>query len=120
MTGVVTVICLALAFVTVLVSGVRALRDRAPTRFDLAFTAVIELAVLVYVAVRAIDLAGGHHPDGLGLLIVYLIGIALTMPVTAVLSWVEPSRWGSVVLASGALVVCVLFARINQLWTPHG
>jgi hypothetical protein len=42
------------------------------------------------------------------------------MPVAAALGWAEPSRWGGVVLASGALVTCVMFARINQLWSPHG
>jgi hypothetical protein len=50
----------------------------------------------------------------------YLVALILILPIAAALSVAEPSRWGPVILASGALVVCVMFARIHQLWTPHG
>jgi hypothetical protein len=120
MTGVATVICLVLALTTALLAGVQALRDRAITRVGLALAALTEVAVLFYVAVRVVDLAGGHRTAGLPIVIAYLAGLILTMPVTAALSWAEPSRWSSVTLGTGALVTCVLFARINQLWTPHG
>lgn len=120
MTTIATSVCLILALATAVVAGVRALFDRAPTRTDLLAGALVELGVLFYVGVRVAGLIGGHHPSSLGLVIAYLVGIALVMPVTAALSAAEPSRWGSVVLAAGALVVCVLLARISQLWNPHG
>jgi hypothetical protein len=113
------VVCLVLALGTALLAGIRALRDRASSQPDFIAAAVTELAVLVYVGFRVADLIGGHHTSGLGIVIAYLIGISLAMPITVALSWAEPTRWGSVVLGSGALVTCVLFARINELWTPH-
>ncbi|MGI8678553.1 MAG: hypothetical protein ACR2LX_07705 [Jatrophihabitans sp.] len=120
MTTVATSVCLVLALAAALVAGVRAFLDRVPTRADLLAAALVELAVLFYVGVRVAGLIGGHHTWSLGLVIAYLVGITLVMPVTAALGWAEPSRWGSVVLAVGALVVCVLLARVAQLWTPHG
>lgn len=120
MTGIATVICLALAGATALVCGVQALRDRAAGRVAFVLAALTEIAVLFYVVLRVVDLSTGHRSAGLAIVIAYLAGLVLTMPVTAALSWAEPSRWGSVTLAVGALVACALFARINQLWTPHG
>jgi hypothetical protein len=72
---------------------------------------VFALATVLVVAITA---------SGLGIVIAYLIGLVLTMPVTVALALAERTRWGSVTLGVGALVVCVLFARINQIWNPHG
>jgi hypothetical protein len=118
MTAVATIVCLALALVTVLVTGYRTLRNQPVARLDIGAGGLLELGVLFYVGVRVADLIGGHRPHSLALAIAYLIGILLVMPVTAVLGIAERSRWGPVVLGAGALVVCVLFARIDQVW--HG
>ncbi|MHA3703464.1 hypothetical protein ACXR2U_14905 [Jatrophihabitans sp. YIM 134969] len=120
MTGVATIVCLALAVVVMAVAGWRASRDRPVERTELIAAGVLELAVLVYVALRVVDLARGHETSGLGIVVVYLVGIAVVVPVAGFLALAEQSRWGPVVLAFGALVVCVLFARLNQLWSPGG
>ena len=120
MTGVVTAIAVVLALVTVALCAVRALRNQRPARLEYLAAGVTEVAVLGYAAVRVVDLIGGHRSSNLLVVLAYIACIVLTLPVTAALSWAEPTRWGSVVLAAGALVVCVLFARINQLWSPGG
>ena len=120
MTGFITIVCVVLGLAIALVAGVRALLDRPTTRAEFAAAAVLEAAVLVYVIVRVADLIGGHTVDGTGIVVAYLFGLVLAMPVTVALSAAEKTRWGSVVLACGALVTCVLFARIDQLWTAHG
>ena len=121
MTGIATIICLALALSIAVVAGVRALLDKPSSRAEIVAAGITEVAVLFYVGLRVADLIGGHHTSGaVAIVIAYLAALVLAMPITAALSWVEPSRWSSVVLGSGALVTCVLFARINQLWTPHG
>ena len=120
MTTVATIVCLALALVTVLAGGLRALRDRPVTAFELGAAGLLEVGVLLYVAVRAVDLVGGHRPPSTGLVLAYLVGIALTMPVAAALAIAERSRWGPTVLVAGAVVVCVLFARVDQIWTARG
>lgn len=120
MTGIVTIVCLVLAFGTVAVTGVRALRDQPVAVLDLGAAALLELGLLVYVASRIVDLVHGPEPHSVLLAFVYLIGTLLVMPVTALLGIAEKSRWGPVVLGVGALVVCVLFARLDQVWSPHG
>jgi len=120
MTVVVTTVCVVLGLVVALLSAIRAARRRASSKIEFVLAALTEIGVLIYVVLRAVDLAHGHHVDSLALFIAYLAGIALVLPVAAFLSAIEPSRWGSIVLGSGALVACVLFARIHQLWSPHG
>lgn len=120
MTGISTVLCLVLALVTALACGIDALRDLRVGRVDLGLAAATELAILGYVAVRMIDLAGGHRSAGLAIVLAYLIGLILILPVAAALGLAEPSRWGPVILASGGLVVCVMLARVVQLWHPGG
>jgi hypothetical protein len=120
MTAIATIVALALAFVTVVATGLCSLRDQAVGRVELAAGALLEIGVLFYVGVRATDLVDGHRPPSLGLAVAYLVGIVLVMPVAAALGIAERSRWGAVVIGVGALVVCVLFARVNQVWTPHG
>jgi hypothetical protein len=121
MTGIATIICLVLGLSIAVVAGVRALLDRPSSRAEIGAAAVTELAVLFYVGLRVADLIGGHHTSGAVIVVVaYLAALVLAMPITAALAWAETSRWSSVVLGSGALVTCVLFARINQLWTRHG
>lgn len=120
MTGIATIVCLVLAGVTMLVAGIRAARDRPVERLEIVTAGLLEVGVLVYVAVRAVDLVGGHRASSLGIVVVYLVGIALVMPVAAALGLAERSRWGPIVLGFGALVVCVLFARLDQIWSPGG
>lgn len=120
MTGIVTVVCLVMALLTAIACGIDYARNESTTRTDLVLAGATEAAVVIYLAVRVIDLAGGHRTSGLVIVVAYLIGLILILPIAGALSVAEPSRWGPVILASGALVVCVMFARINQIWTPHG
>jgi hypothetical protein len=119
-TGIATIICLALALLTAAAAGIQALRDLAVNKLCLRLAGITEVAVLFYVGVRVADLIGGHETSGLVIVVAYLVGLILAMPITAGLSWAEPTRWGAVTLAAGALVTCVLFARIDQIWSPNG
>jgi hypothetical protein len=120
MTGIATIICLALAGLTVLVAGIQALRDRAINYPALVLAGLTEVAVLFYTGVRVADLIGGHHTSNLAIVLAYLFGLVITMPIAVALAWAERTKWGSVTLGAGALIACALFGRINQLWTPHG
>lgn len=119
MTGIATIVCLVLALVTVVSTGVRALRDRPVATIDLGAAGLLEVGLLAYVVVRIIDLVRGPAPHSVPLAVLYLVGSLLVMPVAALLAIAEKSRWGPIVLAVGALVVCVLFARIDQVWQHH-
>lgn len=120
MTGVVTIVCLAFAVLTMLGAGIRAQRDQTVGRPESIAAALLELGVLVYVIVRVVDLVGGHRTSSTVIVVVYLVGIVLVMPIAGVLAVAERSRWGPIVLGFGALVVCVLFARLDQIWSLRG
>jgi hypothetical protein len=119
-TAIATAVCVGLGLLLALAAGIQALRNRPVTKYHIYGAALTEFAVLFYLGVRIAALAGGHRTSGLVVVLAYLAILLLAMPITAALAWAEPSRWGSVTLAAGALVTCVLFQRINQLWTPHG
>lgn len=120
MSKIATIICLGLAAVVVLLTAVQALRDRPVTKREVAAAAGLELGVLFYVGTRVAQLIGGHRPHSLALTLAYLLGILLVTPVAAALGIAERSKWGPVTLGVGALVVCVLFPRIDQVWSVHG
>ena len=96
----------------------QALRDRPPGRVLLALAGLTELVLLVAVGASIVALVTGHDPASTATVIGYLIGVPLVLPVTAVLALAEPSRWGSVVLGAGGLVVAALAARLHQVWQP--
>jgi hypothetical protein len=119
-TEIATVICVILALAVVLLTGVQALRDRSLSRREVVAAGALEVGVVFYIATRIAELAGGHRPHSLVLALAYLFGILLVTPVAAALGIAERSKWGPVTLGVGALVVCVLFARIDQVWAVHG
>src|SRR5258708_2365116 len=100
MTGIVTVVCLVLAGLTALGAGLDALHQRGIGRRELLGAGLTEIAVLVYAGVRVADLAGGHRADSTAIVVAYLVGLILTLPIAAALAWAEPTRWGSITLAS--------------------
>ena len=118
MTEIATIVCLALCVAVLVTTGVRSLRDQPVAVLELGAAGLLEIGVLVYVAARIVDLVRGPKPASVVVAVAYLIGIVLVMPVTALLGLAEKTRWGPVVLAVGALVVAVLFARIAQVYKP--
>ncbi|WP_375488484.1 hypothetical protein [uncultured Jatrophihabitans sp.] len=120
MAKIATIICLILAVPVVLLTAVQALRDRPLTKREVVAAVLLEVGVVLYVGTRVGQLIGGHRPHSLVLTLAYLLGILVVMPVAAALGIAERSKWGPVTLGVGALVVCVLFPRIDQVWSVHG
>jgi hypothetical protein len=119
-TGVATIVASAFAVVVLVTAGWRAYHDQPAGRFELVAAVLLELAVLVYIAFRVADLVGGHRVAQVFILVVYLVSVALVMPAAGLIAVAERTRWGAVTLGAGALVVEVLFARVDQLWTRGG
>jgi hypothetical protein len=94
------------------------LRRREPGRPLFAGLWAVEALVLVQVAALAVRAAGGHHPAGgdLVTLVGYLLTAALLPPAGIVLARMEPTRWGSLLIGSAALIVPVLILRLGQIW----
>jgi hypothetical protein len=79
--------------------------------------AVLQVLVAWQVGSGALHLAGGAHPRQYVTFIGYLIAFFLVLPLAGLLAWMEPTRWGALILTIGALVVPVLVLRLDQLWS---
>lgn len=93
-------------------------RDRWIDPSHLAGIAGLELAVLVQGVLALVRIAGGAHPVEFATFIGYLVTAVLLLPLATVLSFMERTRWGSVIAGAAALILAVLVLRLLQVWTP--
>jgi hypothetical protein len=108
-----TVAGLALA----LLAGVLTALDRRIGRVLLAACGLVQLGLLGQLVVGIVSLATTDRAVSGPLFVGYLIGIQLVLPAAVAWARAEPSRWGTGVVVAAALVVTVLVARLNQVWT---
>jgi hypothetical protein len=101
-------------------AAVAAVRDRPPGRGDLVAMVGLELLLLVQAADSGRQVAAGARPAEPATFVGYLVMLVLLPPAAAVLARMEPTRWGSVILAAAALVVPVLMVRLHQVWDVRG
>lgn len=92
--------------------GLLAARDRAPDRWIFGAVAVVEALVVVQAVVALAR--GGSGALFLG----YLASAVLLLPAGWVLARMEPTRWGSGILAAAGLIMAPLALRLLQVW--HG
>lgn len=82
--------------------------------------AVLEFGLLVQVVVGVVGLLTDDR-DISGLSFVgYLVGPVLIVPLAAVWSIAERSRWGPGVVVIGCLAVPVMILRLRDIWAGHG
>lgn len=98
--------------------GFAALRNH-PTkdRHFLGMGAVTLLAVAQLV-VGVVQLARGERPaaDSTVVFVSYLVSVPACVPLVAVVSLGERTRWGSATVAAGALVTAALQLRAHDIW----
>src|SRR3954469_8695763 len=51
--------------------------------------------------------------------IAYLFTVLVVIPVTVVIAIKEKTQWAMAVVLGGALVVAILVARLQQIWSTH-
>ncbi|MCF3964305.1 hypothetical protein [Streptomyces fuscigenes] len=97
--------------------GFAAYRDQSTKDWHFAGMAVVSLLALVQLVVGIVEVARGEKPhDGSVIFFAYLIGAALAVPVAGFMSLTERSRWGSVVVCGGGIVLAVLEVRLIAIW----
>ena len=97
--------------------GSAAYRDQPTKDWHFIGMAVVTLLTLVQLVVGVVQLAQGEKPEqGTTLFVAYLIGSAACVPAAGFLSLAERTRWGSVTVAAGALVLAVLEVRLYDIW----
>ncbi|XCM33177.1 hypothetical protein ABXI76_31125 [Streptomyces parvus] len=79
--------------------------------------AVVSVLALAQLVVGVVQLARGERPEqGMAVFIAYLIGSFAAVPAAGFLSLTERTRWGSVTVAAGAVVLAVLEVRLYDIW----
>jgi hypothetical protein len=79
---------------------------------------VLEGALVAQAVLAIVWTAQGNRPTELATFIGYLIASVLVLPFAVLLSYLERTKWGSVIVMAGCVVTAVLMLRLYQVW--HG
>ncbi len=119
MIGVLAWITGGLAAVIGVLAVVTTARGKGLDDVELVGSAVLELALIVQGIIGVVLWAGSDRVDG-ALFIPYLLTAVLVMPLAMFWALGERSRYGTGVLAVGALTEVVLVLRTWQIWVTGG
>ncbi|MDJ0381699.1 hypothetical protein [Streptomyces sp. G-G2] len=101
--------------------GFAAWRDQPTKDWHFAGMGLVTLLVLAQLVVGLVLLARGEQPhDGKVLFVAYLVGAFAAVPAAGFLSLTERTKWGSVTVAAGAVVLAVLEVRLYDIWGGTG
>jgi hypothetical protein len=81
---------------------------------------LLEAGLLVQAVIGVVAMLGSDRELDRATFVGYLVGVAVVLPLGAVWSLAERSRWGAGVLTVTCLSVPVMILRLNQLWAGHG
>ena len=98
----------------------RSALDRAPSRLDLLAMSAFSALVAVLVVVAVIGLFDGPRPSDTATFGGYLVTTICFAPAATWLAKLEPTRWGSLILGVGAVVLPVLVLRLQQIASVTG
>lgn len=101
--------------------GHAAWRDQPTKDWHFIGMAVVTVLVLAQLVTGLVMLARGGKPDEGGVIFVaYLLGAFAAVPAAGMLSLTERTKWGSVTVAAGAVVLAVLEVRLYDIWGTTG
>ncbi|AEV88392.1 hypothetical protein ACWT_7382 [Actinoplanes sp. SE50] len=98
----------------------RSALDRAPSRLDLLAMTGFSALVAVLVVVAVIGLFDGSRPADTTTFAGYLVTTICFAPAATWLAKLEPTRWGSLILGVGAVILPVLVLRLQQIASVTG
>ncbi|MGW3990093.1 hypothetical protein [Streptomyces sp. NPDC004830] len=97
--------------------GWAAYRDQPTKDWHFVGMAVVTLLSLVQLIVGIVLLARGEKPaQGTTIFVAYLLGAFACVPAAGFMSLAERTRWGSVTVAAGGVVLAVLEVRLYDIW----
>jgi hypothetical protein len=79
--------------------------------------AALELALLVQLVVGLTKASAIGDGAERATFIAYLFTVLLVVPATVVIAIKEKTQWAMAVVLGGAVVVAILVARLQQIWT---
>ncbi|MEU3314637.1 hypothetical protein ACGFY6_17385 [Streptomyces sp. NPDC048387] len=96
-------------------------RDQPTKDWHFIGMAVVTLLALAQLVVGLVQLGRGEKPaQGAVLFVAYLVGAFAAVPAAGLLSLTERTKWGSVTVAAGAVVLAVLEVRLYDIWGSAG
>ncbi|GLY03550.1 MULTISPECIES: hypothetical protein [Actinoplanes] len=98
----------------------RSALNRAPSRADLIAVGLLSALVTVLLGVAVAGLLTGEQPSDTTTYIGYMITTIGFGPTALVLAKMEPTRFGSLILGIGCLVLPVLVLRLQQIASVTG
>ena len=81
--------------------------------------ALIEVGALVQLVVGLTNAAAIADGAERATFIAYLFTVLVVLPVTVVIAIKEKTQWAMAVVLGGAVVVAILVARLQQIWSLH-
>ncbi|MFJ7076534.1 hypothetical protein [Streptomyces sp. NPDC098781] len=97
--------------------GWAAYRDQPTKDWHFIGMAVVTVLALVQLVVGIVLLARGDKPEqGTTIFVAYLLGSFACIPAAGFMSLAERSKWGSVTVAAGGVVLAVLEVRLYDIW----
>ncbi|MGY3200598.1 hypothetical protein ACVW19_001113 [Streptomyces sp. TE5632] len=97
--------------------GWAAYRDQPTKDWHFIGMAVVTLLTLVQLIVGIVQLARGEKPEqGTTIFLAYLLGSFACVPAAGFMSLAERTRWGSITVAAGGVVLAVLEVRLYDIW----
>jgi len=101
-------------------AGYLAWRDRPPRRELAVGAGVLELLAIALVITALIRVADGHRPSSMVTFIGYVVAFVIIPPAGYLLARLEPTKWGSVIIAAVGLVEAILVVRLGQVFVGVG
>lgn len=97
--------------------GFAAYRDQPTKDWHFIGMAVVSVLAFAQLVVGVVQLTRGEKADeGSVIFVSYLIGAFAAVPAAGFLSLTERTRWGSVTVAAGAVLLAVLEVRLDDIW----
>ena len=97
--------------------GWAAHRDQPTKDWHFIGMAVATLLAAVQLVVGIVQLARGEKPaQGTTVFVAYLLGAFACIPAVGFMSLTERTRWGSMTVAAGGVVLAVLEVRLYDIW----
>ncbi|MEU6441903.1 hypothetical protein [Streptomyces sp. NPDC047046] len=92
-------------------------KDQSTKDWHFIGMAVVSLLALAQLVIGIVQLARGESPEqGTVIFVAYLVGAALCVPLAGFMSLTERSKWGSMTVLAGGVVLAVLEVRLYDIW----
>jgi hypothetical protein len=115
-----TVVVLVATGLLALLAGHHLLRRRLVDDPIVLTGAAIEVALLVQLVVGLANASAIADGAERATFIAYLFTVLVVVPATVFIAIKEKTQWSMAVVLGGAVVVAILVARLEQVWSVHG